>query len=46
MRDTTTESGRTGRTRKRLGWFILLWCASLAFWLLLAYGLRMLIGAS
>lgn len=46
MRDTTTETDRPDRTRKRVGWFILLWCASLAFWVLLAYGLKMLLGAS
>ncbi|MGB5211448.1 MAG: hypothetical protein WBN31_07960 [Gammaproteobacteria bacterium] len=25
---------------QRLGWFALLWCASLGVWLLIAYGLR------
>jgi hypothetical protein len=46
MRDITTEPGDPGGTGKRVGWFIVLWCASLAFWVLLAFGLKMLIGAS
>ncbi len=45
MRATTTDTPQPHRTRKRLGWFVLLWCASLAFWGLLAYGLKGLIGA-
>lgn len=30
----------------RLGWFAVLWCASLAFWLGLAYGVKLLLGIS
>jgi hypothetical protein len=46
MPATTTDTGAKGRTGTRLSWFVLLWCGSLAFWILLAYGLRMLIGAA
>jgi len=46
MPATTTDAAGPGRTRKRVAWFVLIWCASLAFWALLAYGLKMLIGAS
>lgn len=52
MPDTTTElgaasadggerrSGGQGSGWRRLGWFVALWCGSLAAWLLFAYGLR------
>jgi hypothetical protein len=48
MPDTTTEPGASsaggagppGGGWRRLGWFVALWCGSLAAWLLFAYGLR------
>jgi hypothetical protein len=40
----TTESGRGDGAWKRIGWFAVLWIASLAFWVLVAYGIRLLIG--
>jgi len=44
MQATTDAARRDGRWR-RLGWFAALWAASLAFWVLLAFGIRSLIGA-
>ena len=44
MRATTTDSAGNSR-RRRLGWFVFLWSASLAFWVLLAWGLRWMLGA-
>jgi hypothetical protein len=40
----TTESGRGDGPWRRIGWFAVLWIASLAFWVLVAYGIRLLIG--
>lgn len=40
----TTESGRRDGAWRRIGWFVVLWTASLAFWVLVAYGIRSLIG--
>ena len=40
----TTESGSSGGTWRRIVWFAVLWIASLAFWLLVAYGIRLMIG--
>ena len=46
MPDTTTElRRRPGESApasgwRRLGWFVALWCGSLAAWLAFAYGLR------
>lgn len=41
----TTDREAHGRAWRRLGWFALLWCASLAFWVALAYGVKLLLGA-
>ena len=48
MPDTTTEpgpppggaAGRQGSGWRRVGWFVAIWCGSLAVWLAFAYGLR------
>lgn len=45
MRAITTEREERGGVRRRVAWFAALWLGSLAFWVLLAYGLRALIGA-
>ena len=42
----TTERKAHGSAWRRLGWFVLIWCASLAFWMGLAYGIKQLLGAS
>ena len=52
MPDTTTElrgpavgekhARRAPAAWRRLGWFVFLWCGSLAAWLAFAYGLRWL----
>lgn len=44
MRATTEREAHSSIWR-RLGWFALLWSASLAFWLALAYGVKLLLGA-
>lgn len=41
----TTEREARGSVWRRLGWFAVLWCASLAFWVALAFGLKLLLGA-
>jgi hypothetical protein len=41
----TTDREAQGSVWRRLGWFALIWCASLAFWLALAYALKLLLGA-
>lgn len=41
----TTDRVAHGSVWRRLGWFALIWCASLAFWLALAYVVKLLIGA-
>lgn len=41
----TTDRTAQGSTWRRLGWFALLWVASLAFWASLAYGVKLLLGA-
>jgi cell division septal protein FtsQ len=48
MPDITTnpepDSNRASRRHLgRLGWFVVLYCASLGVWLLFAYGLRSLL---
>jgi hypothetical protein len=41
----TTNRGVDGSVWRRLGWFALIWCASLAFWAVLAYAVKLLLGA-
>lgn len=40
----TTEPDRRHGTWRRIGWFAVLWIASLAFWVMVAYGIRLMIG--
>jgi hypothetical protein len=44
MPATTTERGRSRSRWRRLGWFALIWCASLIAWLAFSYGFRGLLG--
>lgn len=41
----TTDRELHSSVWRRLGWFALLWCASLAFWVALAYGVKLLLNA-
>jgi len=42
--DTVAEASPADRSGwRRVGWFVLLWGASLGAWLLIAYGLRSLL---
>ena len=44
MQATTNREAHRSIWR-RLGWFALIWCASLAFWGALAYAVKSLLGA-
>lgn len=44
MPDTTTEGQRATTTWRRVGWFALIWCASLVAWLAFSYGFKTLFG--
>ena len=41
----TTEREARGSAWRRFGWYAVIWCISLAFWVSLAYGIKLLLGA-
>ena len=44
MPDTTTDRERSASPWRRLGWFALIWSASLVLWLAFSYGFKGVFG--